>query len=156
MRLPRGIGASIAEEGRDLAPAASRETEQVALMAAEDFKADGGMALLVGKVRAGDDLAEVRVAGEVLRQQDDVVAALHRHLSADDRLDPGLPGVVVESDRAVEAVVIRDGKRIAADLPGPIDQRLDRVPSVQERKVRMYMQVSKRHFKPQMNANERR
>jgi hypothetical protein len=68
------------------------------------------------RVRRGQKPAEVRVAAGVLDEQRDVRAALERHLRAGDRPYPAPLRRVRELERPVDAVVVRQGQRLVAEL----------------------------------------
>ena len=73
----------------------------------------------VVRVREGEQPAEVRVAPRCLDEQRHVRAALERHLRARDR--PHAEGLrrVRELERAVDAVVVGERKRLVAELRSP-------------------------------------
>jgi hypothetical protein len=59
----------------------------------------------------GDEAAEVRVAGTVLRQQHQRAAVANRHLRADDDPHAVLPAGHVRADDARHAVAVGDRQR---------------------------------------------
>ena len=87
----------------------------------------------------GDELKQVFVADHVLGQKDQMVAGVargagvlvaailrgHVDLATDDRLEPGLFGVVVKHEGAVEIAVVGDGRGRAAEGAGRLDQIAD-------------------------------
>ena len=56
-------------------------------------------------------------------------------LETDDRVEPGGLGRADETDRAVQAVVVRDGQPGQPQLDGPLDQVVGRRGPVEEREV---------------------
>ena len=62
-------------------------------------------------------------------------------LDADDRTEAGLVGHAGESDRAVEAAVVRQGERAEAEFDGSLDQLVGRGRSVEKREVAMAVQL---------------
>ena len=105
------------------------------------------------EVGGGGELEEVAVAGLVLGEQGQVVGeALLRvlleprvgrdvPLHADDRLDPVLLGRLVELDGSVEGAMVRDRERFLAQGLRALQQRVDLRQAVEERVLRVRVEV---------------
>ena len=65
-------------------------------------------------------------------------------LETDDRMEPGRLGRADETDRAVQAGVVRDGEPGQPQLDGPIDQVVGRRGAVEEREVGVAMEFGVR------------
>ena len=104
---------------------------------------------------AGDDLHEVRIAGIVLRKEDQVIIPLlslyvlpvktgarrHVDLAAQNGADPGFLRCFIEIDHAVHDAVVGDGKRIHAQLLRAGNDLLHLAGAVQQGKLCMHMQM---------------
>ena len=132
------------------------------------------LALGVGEVGGGEEAAEVGVALAGLGEKHEVVRIvggagagvglarvaagqlaavgrfvagqqrLHPHLGAEDRLDVSLGAGLGEADGAVETVVVGEGQGRLPELGRPGDQLLDAAAAVEEREVRVDMEVDER------------
>ncbi len=71
-------------------------------------------------------------------------ASLHPHLGAEDRLDAPLGAGLGEADGAVKAVVVGEGQGRLPEFGRPGHQLLDAAAPVQEREVRVDVQVHER------------
>jgi hypothetical protein len=92
-------------------------------------------------VRAGDEAAEVAVAGPVLAQERDVMAVVERQLGPDDRADPERLRRLGELHRAVESVVVDHPDRLVT-LVGRRGRQLDWVRRpVEERERRVAVEL---------------
>ena len=65
-------------------------------------------------------------------------------LETDDRMDPDGLGCADETDRAVQAVVVRDGQPGQPQLDGPLDQVVRRGCPVEEREIGVAMEFGVR------------
>ena len=142
------------ERLRDLAAEAGGEADEALGVAGEVLAVDPRLVVVAVEVGVGEEPAEVPVADEVLRQQDEVerlgvglpLAVAHGPagdvgLHADDRPDPlGLRGLV-EGDRAVEGAVVGQGERIEAQALGLVDEVADPAEAVEERELRVDVEV---------------
>jgi hypothetical protein len=63
-------------------------------------------------------------------------------LAAEDGLDPGRAGVLVEVDGAEEVPVIGEGERREAQVRGPLDQTLQAGRAVEEAVLRVDVEVN--------------
>ena len=75
-------------------------------------------------------------------------AAGHIHLTADDGLDPGGLGGLVEIDAAIHDAVVGNGHRRLAQLLHPVHQGVNAAGAVQEAVFRMHVQMNKAHSLP--------
>ena len=129
----------------DLAAQARAEPDQPLAVLREVLAVDPRLVVVAVDVGVGREAAQVLVAAVVLRQQDEVerlavgLALLVGHrpagdvgLDADDRLDPLVPGGLVERHRAVEGAVVRDGHRIHALRGRRVDQLRDPAEAVKQ------------------------
>ena len=104
------------------------------------------------------ELEQVVVALDVLREQHHVkgglavnrlafpaVAGSHVRFHADQRLDAFLLALVVEFDDAEHAAVVGDRQRIHAERLGPFHEVRNAAGAVEERVMRVNVQVGKRH-----------
>jgi hypothetical protein len=117
-------------------------------------------ALEVGERR---ELDEVPVARRVAREEHEVVVRLGAGLGApalepraggdvglhaEDRLELGLAGLLLELPRRVHVAVIRHGERRHLELLGAADQRIDPVGAVEKRVLGVAVQVDEAHRAP--------
>ena len=65
-------------------------------------------------------------------------------LETDDRMDPGGLGRADETDRAIEAVVVRDGQPGQPQLDGPLDEVVRCRGTVEEREIGVAMEFGVR------------
>ena len=96
------------------------------------------------EVADGNDVAQVLIALEVFRQEDQVIgkpcllvlveaaARGHIDLAADDRLEPGVLHLHVEVQHAVHVAMVRDSTRGLPHLLETGDERTDLVHAVQQ------------------------
>ena len=126
------------------------------MLAQQVFVEAGVVVFAVGE-GPGGELFEVVVADVVFGEQHQVVAfanaavlvgdvaghlgdvGLHAH----DGLDAGLGGLLVEVDGAVHVAVVGDGHRLHPQLAGALDEVLHPDRAVEERVLRVQMQVGK-------------
>jgi len=101
-------------------------------MLGEDFLIDARLVVHAIEVGDGDELDEVAVAGFVLSEEGEVIGGVaggaglflgefaqgHVHLAADDGLDAGFLGLLVEFDGAEEVAVIGHGDGGHAEIAG--------------------------------------
>ena len=118
-------------------------------MGAKRLEGDTGRVLAfgVGQMGGGDETAEIGVALAGLGEEYEVMRIiggvrsgagqqrLHPHLGAEDRLDVAFGAGLGEADGAVEAVVVGERQR---------HQFLDAAASIEEREVRVDMQMDER------------
>ena len=135
-----------------LAAQTCRAADQPFVVLFEQLLVDARLVIEPLGKRVGDHLAEVVVAFEVLGQQDQVVAGLlvlvlleavfhHVDLAAQNRLDPGVRGGIVEVLDAVHVAVVGNGDGVHAEGLGPLDERLDGGGAVEDRILGMYVQM---------------
>ena len=142
------------ERLRDLPAEAGGEADEALGVARQVLPVDARLVVVAVEVGVGQEPAEVPVADEVLREEDEVerlgvglpLAVAHRpagdvRLDADDRPDPlGLRGLV-EGDGAVEGAVVGQGERIEAQALGLVDEIADPAEAVEERELRVDVEV---------------
>ncbi len=93
-----------------------------------------GLALGLVCVGDGEEAAEVRVAAEVARDEDQLVAVdLER--AADDGLDAELAAGLEVFDRSIDAAAVRDGEGRHLQLGGTHPQLVGMRAAVEEREV---------------------
>jgi hypothetical protein len=120
-----------ADQPRHLGGQAGREADQPLVVALEQLAIEPRLVVEALGVRLGRQLDQVLVAGQVAREQDQVVGARvdlgalvearvggDVRLDADDRLDAGVLAGVVEVDRGVQDAVVGEGQRRRALLFG--------------------------------------
>ena len=143
------LGPVLLERLADAAGEAAGERDQPARVALEQLPVDARLGVVALEVAERAELDQVRVAGVRLGEQRQVrVAAGARlavvgdvDLAADDRLDPLLPGGLVEVDRAGERAVVgeRDGGHL--ELGGAGRERGDPARPVEDRVLAVDVQV---------------
>ena len=137
---------------RHFAAQARRAADQPLVILFDQLLVDTRLVIESLGKRVGDHLAEVVIAFEVLGQQDQVVAGLlvlvlleavfhHVDLAAQNRLDPGVRGGIVEVLDAVHVAVVGNGDGVHAEGLGPLDERLDSGGAVKNRILGMYVQM---------------
>ena len=133
------------ERARDLATQARRQPDQPLRVLGQEITVDARLVVVAVEVRAGDEAAQVLVAGPVARQQDEVIrlvvglafAVGHRAprdvgLDADDGLDARRATGLVEGHRPVQRAVIRYGQRVEAERLGLRHQLRDAAQAVEQ------------------------
>ena len=147
---------------RDLAGQAGGAGDNAFVKLPEQVQVHTG--LIVEALREGpaDDLHQVRVAGVVLRQEDQMVVAVvpvallpvqpgprrHVDLAADDRIDPLFFCRLIKIDHAVHDAVIGDGCCCHAQFLHPADVLIDLIGSVQKRVLCVDVEMCKGHETP--------
>ena len=132
----------------DFAGHAGAGDDQPLAVLGEELTVDAGLAVEALGIAQGRELDEVLVAGEVLREEDEVevvllarrgagleaaVAGGDVRLHADDRLESGLLRLLLELPRGVDVAVIGDRQRRLLELLGATDQVIDPVGTVEKR-----------------------
>jgi hypothetical protein len=147
---------------RDLAAEAARERDDAAVQVAQQLLVDARLVVEAFLEARRNETAEVSIAVVVHGEQDQVVvparlvvvdaaflveAASRRDvgLAADDRLHAVLHGLVEELDRAEHVAVVGDGARRHAGGLHARQELLDLVRAVEQRKLRVQMQMDERH-----------
>ena len=102
-----------------------------------------------------DHPQEVVVTRQVLREQNQVVAAAHRAvvppqarhvgLAPQDGLDALLAACVIKGLQPIEAPVVRDGAGLHPQRLHPLHQRRHLARTVQQRIARVHVQMHERH-----------
>ncbi len=114
-------------------------------MAGQQIELDARLAPRVVQVCVREQAAEVGVAGAVLAEERQVVAAFERDLGAGDRAHAPGPGALGELHRAVQAVVVSQRQRCLPQFARPQHQLLDVRSAVKEREVGMTVQLRVAH-----------
>ncbi len=129
--LHRRVDPLVEQRARELALQARRQRDEPLRVLAQDLAVHARAVVVAVQVRGGHERDEVLIAGEVLRQEDEVeglavaldarVAVEARvprdiRLDADDRLYTGLACGDVEVDRAIERAVVRERQRRHLEL----------------------------------------
>jgi hypothetical protein len=159
---PRALEVVVEEVRGDLSSHACRRDDQPLAVAGEELPVDARLdvkALGVGQRR---ELDEVAVARGVLGEQDEVVVWLRARrrpragpaisrrdvcFHTDDRLQSGLPRLLLEFPRAVEISMIGDREGRLLELEGPGDQVVDPVGAVEQRVLGMTVKVDEGHHR---------
>jgi hypothetical protein len=97
---------------------AAGETEKPFRVIPQCSGIERSLAFAVAELGLTDEAAQVGVAGQVLDQENKVVAFVQRHLRTYNRFDPLFFGRVAELHHAVQPVVVGEGERRHAQLPG--------------------------------------
>ena len=113
---------------------AARETDEPVLPLLEQRRVERRLEP-VGRVRLGQQPAEIRVALRRLDEQRDVRAAVERHLCARDWANAERLRCVRELERPVHTVVVRERERLVSELSRP-DYELFRLGSTIEKRIR--------------------
>jgi hypothetical protein len=132
-RLVLGVLVALAHQRlRHLAAQARRQADEPLGVILEQLLVDARVVVEALEERLGVEELQVLVALLVLRQEDEVVVlalglVLHRGrrdvgLAAEDRLDPGVLGLLVEVDHAVHVAVVGEGHRVHAHLLTGLEQ----------------------------------
>ena len=153
------------DEIAHLAVAAAGEADESVGVGAKRLEGDEGrpLAFGVGQMGGGKEAAEVGVALAGLGEKHEVmrivggagagvglarVAArqerLHSYLGAEDRLDALLGAGLGEADGSVQAVVVGEGQSGLPQFGRSGHQFLDAAAAVEEREVRVDVQVDER------------
>ena len=151
--------ASCQDELRDFAGEAGGEGDQALVVLLQQLFIHPRLVVEAFQVGFGGQLDQVLVAGLVLGQQDQVVVVFIAgvaaevaargdiDLAADDGLDAGLSGCLVELDDAVHHAVVGDGQAVHAQLFGPCHQLRDAAHAVEQAVFGVDMEVGE-HFSP--------
>ncbi len=143
------------DEGGDLAPEAGREADQVLVVALQELVVDPGLVVEALDERQGRQVAQVPVALGVLGQQDHVVvlgrlfaARLVRprtggdvELAPDDGVDLRGLAFLVEFQGPEHVAMVGQGEMLHPELFRTGNERLDRGGPVEEREIRMNVEV---------------
>ena len=101
--------------------------------------------VLIVLIGEADQLAQMDKAGEVLREQNQLVvravAVAHGEVAANNRLDARRPRFLVELERAVEIVAVGEGDRLRPLAFGKIDNLADAQNTVAQRKFAVDVQM---------------
>ena len=151
---PGGVPVLDLERPRDLAAETGAQPDEALGVTGEVLAVDPRPVVVAVDVGVGDEPAEVAVADEVLREEDQVeglgvgLALLLGHrpagdvgLDADDRLDPLRLRRLVEGDGAVEGAVVGQGEAVEALRGGRIDEVRDPPEPVEEAELRVGVEV---------------
>ena len=138
-----------------LARHAGAAADESLVVLLQHLVADPGAVIHTLDVRRGNDLHQVLVPLQVLRQKDQVIVPLllhavvpHRHvrLASDDGLDPRMLLRELEELLDTEHVaVVRDGQAGLAQLLGPVEQVFNGRLTVQDGILGMYVQMDEGH-----------
>ena len=99
------------------------------------------LALDAGPSRDRDQPAQLRVAGQVLDQQDQPQAVVELEFGADDELDAGDLRRLVRTHDARQRTLVGDRQRLVAAARGALEQLLGAGSAAQEREVRQAVQL---------------
>ena len=156
------VGENALPEGgaffRALRIAAAKKTRQIAVNAAgkgnQPLALRRGEALnmhrhalmvLVVLIGEADQLAEMNEAGEILREQNQLVvravAVAHGEVATENRLDARRPRLLVELERTVEIVAVGQRNRLRALAFGKIDNLADTQNAVAQGKFAVDVQM---------------
>ncbi len=151
------LGLVLLQEGvTELAVEAAREGEEPLRVLGEEFPVDARLVVEPLHVPGRDQLDQILVPGHVPGQERHVVRPLvlailrrpfepagrrHVHLAADDGLDPLLAGQGVEVHRPEEVAVVGHGQGRHPVLLGLGHQLVELAGPIQERVLRVQMQV---------------
>src|SRR5690606_19095495 len=158
-RLARLVPAVLHEVLRDLSGEAGAADDQPLAVAGEHLAVDARLEVEALRVADGGELRQVPVPLVVAREEDQVVVALLPLLPAaveaaaggdvrlhpDDRLDPGLAGLLLEDPGAEHHAVVGEGEGRLLELLGTRDEVADAVGAVEQRVLRVAVQVDERH-----------
>jgi hypothetical protein len=141
--LLAGFGTDVEDRARQLRAQAAGEGDHALVVLLEQLEVDARLHVEALEERPARELAQVAVAGHVLREERQVEvpavefalgapllearAGGHVRLEPDDRLDAGGGGGLGELDRTVHVAVVGHGDRRVArrDLLDPLHQVLD-------------------------------
>ena len=150
-RLARLIGP---KPGRHLALQAAAQADQPLRVRGEQLLVDARLVVEPVRVARRDELDEVVKALVRLREQHEMVGRLARRarsigaaagrdvdLAAEDRLDAALPRLVVERHGREHVAVLGDRHGRHLQLGGPIEQLADPARAVEQRELRVQVQV---------------
>ena len=153
-RLRCGI-VLLPQQTGDLPGQAGGEGDQPLRVLPQQSLVDPGLEVEAVDEGPGHQIAEVPVAGLVFAEQhqmpglvvDAVLPVLHApgghiDLAADDGLDPGRLGGLVEGDGPVHDPVVRDGHRLLAQLLEALHQPFDAAGAVQQAVFTVYVQMN--------------
>ncbi len=152
--LPGPVHVVLGDLRRDLAAEAAGEHDQALRVGCQHLAVDPGLvveALLLADGAQGHQVPvtlgvggqDGQVVGVPVHLGLPVQAAAGRDvgLEAQDRLDPGLPARLVEVDGAVHRAVVRQGQGRHLQLGGPGDHRVDATGAVEQRELRVVVEV---------------
>ena len=101
--------------------------------------------VLVVLIGEADQLAEMNEAGEILREQNQLVvravAVAHGEVATENRLDARRPRLLVELERTVEIVAVGQRNRLRALAFGKIDNLADTQNAVAQGKFAVDVQM---------------
>jgi hypothetical protein len=155
--LPRLVRPALENGARDHAREATGRGDQALVVGPQELHVDARLVVEALEVALGDELHQIAVPLLVHREQDEVVDPVEAaglrvpvearalgdvDLAADDRLDARLARRLVELDRAEQVAVVGHGCGRHTRTRELADQSLDPDGSVQERELRVKVQVS--------------
>ena len=148
----RVVGAALLERLADATREASRERDQPRAVRVEQLPVDPRLVVVALEVAEARELDQVRVAGVVAREQGQVGVTLllgvpvvgDVDLAADDRLDALALGGFDEVDRARERSVVGERHCRHLELRGPLRQRRNPAGPVENRVLRVDVEVDER------------
>ena len=155
VELRLGVGAAVLlERLADASGEAARERDQPRAVALEQLPVDARLVVVALEVAERGELDQVRVALVRLGEEREMRLPLLLRvpvvgdvdLAADDRLDPFVPGRLVEVDRAGERAVVgeRDGRHL--ELGSPLREVRDPARAVEDRVLGVDVEVDEGRF----------
>ena len=153
-----GLHLALADQARHFGRHAAGGADQAFGVFGQEFLVDAGVIIEAFQLGRRSDLEQVLVTGLVLGQQQQVrgapvllgVMLLHRAgrqvgFQADDGLDAGLLGSMIELDHAEHGAMVGDGQGGHVHLLGALDQLLDVREAVQQGVFGVDVQVGEGH-----------
>jgi hypothetical protein len=155
--LPGRFPVAARHRGRDLALETGTGADQPFLTLGENLLVDTRPVVKPVEIAGAGQLEQIPVAGEVLRQQNQMVRRIGNGglrpvepaarrdvgLDPDDGLDVRGPGLGIELDRAEHVAVVRDGHRVHAQLLALLEEPLERDGPVEQGILAVQMEVCK-------------
>ena len=151
------IRLAVQDQPRYLSPHAARQGDQAAAVPAQQLVIDAGLVVKPFDVGKGGELEEILIALRVSGQQHDVMVAggplaaglrktragSHVEFRADYRFDPLSAALEVELERSEHVSMVRQGQGRHSQGLGFADQAFYRGGPVEQRKIRMGMEMYK-------------
>ena len=153
-RLARLAGLFDAQACGDLPLQAATQTDQSGRMLGQQLFVDPRLVIEPFRVARRHQLDQVVIPGQVLSEQDEVVVGVarrtapgvaapgcHVDLAPEDRFDATCPRLVVKDDAREEIAVLGDRQRGYTGLLCVVEQLADPAGAVQQRVLRVQMQM---------------
>ncbi len=128
-------------------------------MLRQRFAIDARPVIETFRIAQRHQLQQIAITGQIPRQQDHVMVGLaapcaaaaaaesgtggHIGLDPDDRFHAGLAGQTIELQRPEKIAMVGDGHRRLAVIPGCVHQFLQAAGSIQQRVLRVIMEMNK-------------